>query len=81
MKFFSEQARAAAAVARRRRAELKAQTHGELEVFAVRSANGYSWQLRKFGGVVLADSHQRFPSPAAARAAGVSAMVKLSITA
>ena len=78
MKFFTEQARAAAAIARKKKAELKAQTQTEMEVFAIRIDNVYKWQLRKFGGIILASGDQSFTSADAARAAGTSALVQFS---
>ena len=74
--FFTQDARSAAAAARRRRSELQAETKGNLEVFTVRLNNGFSWQLRQFGAIIVADTEQRYASMDMARAAGDSALAR-----
>lgn len=72
MKHFTEEARTAAAAARRRRYEERAANKDQLQVFAVRRSLGISWEVRQFGGVVLACGTETFGSAADALAAGES---------
>ena len=77
--FFTEKARHAAAAARHRRAEIKAENYSEFQVFAARVGNcAYRWEIRRFGGIVVAESQEPLASAAAARAAGSVKLKQLS---
>ena len=77
---FTEAARAAAVAARRTKAA-ELQSFGAPELFVVRASSGdmaFTWELRRFGGIVIqkgADSH---PTMALAKAAGLHALATLS---
>ena len=71
--FFTDQARIAATASRRKRAEMQ-KLRADIEVFTIRSANGYAWEIRRFGGIVVARDDQQFPSVAMAQAAGQTAL-------
>ena len=74
--FFTERARMVAAQRRRERAALKAAVQHEPEVFVVRSDNLYGWEIRRYGGVIIGASSDRFVSPPKALAAGRSALAE-----
>lgn len=77
---FTEAARAAAAIARAKRAALKAATKNDLEVFVLRPKHGgqdYTWQIRKFGGLIVAEGEASFPSIAEARRDGLAALIHI----
>ena len=75
--FFSPRARAAAIASRRSREMVKAAAKGQREVFAVRFGTGFTWEVRKFGGVVLASGAERYTSNEEAIAAGQLALSAL----
>jgi hypothetical protein len=77
-KYFTEAARVAAAIARRKQADQKAQNSGRSEVFVVRAGNCYTWEVRKFGALVVLGSNQHFASAELARDAGISALSAMS---
>ena len=73
---FTEAARAAAIVARRRKQE-QALPVGAPEVFVIRRASasrGYGWEIRRFGGVVLDRSSTDYSTMQGARSAGHSVL-------
>ncbi len=73
---FTEAARRAAALARKLKLE-QPRRFGEPELFVVRpcaAVQAYAWQIRRFGGVVLATADVRFPTTTAALEAGRRAM-------
>ena len=73
---FTEAARAAALVARRRKRDLAA-PQGTPEVFVVRQPStnrGYGWEIRRFGGVVLDRSPTDYPTMHGAQSAGNAAL-------
>lgn len=77
---FTEAARAAAAVARAKKAALKAATKNDLEIFVLRRAaddQSYSWQIRKFGGVILFEAEMAYATPAEARRGAVDALANI----
>ena len=78
-KMFTEAARAAARVSRIRRAKATAELKalGGLEVFAVRLHNGFTWQVRQFGGLVLASGQHCFPSSITARTMGLKMLTTM----
>ena len=78
-KMFTEAARAAARVSRIRRAKATAELKalGGLEVFAVRLHNGFTWQVRQFGGLVLASGQHCFPSSVIARTMGLKMLTTM----
>ena len=69
-KFFTPAARKAAFDARRRTVDARKTSFGQTEVFAVRRGNALSWELRRFGGVILACGTDSFDSRDDALAAG-----------
>ncbi len=75
-----EARRLAAESQRRRLAELPAK--GTSQVFVVRFANAqqYSWEIRKFGGLVLNRSETAFGTQLLAFEAGRQALAELSMT-
>ncbi len=77
---FTEAARAAAAEKRRERAAIKAETKCNLEVFVLRMEhlpNQYGWEIRQFGGVVVARGSRSFGSSVQARADGLEMLERL----
>lgn len=73
---FSEAARAAALAIRRAKAALPKVPDRQFAVFAVRhedAAGLFAWEIRRYGGVVLARGTEAFPDAAAAAAAGRAA--------
>ena len=73
---FTEAARKAAALARKAKLE-EPRRFGEPELFVVRpseAVRGFAWQIRQFGGIVLATGDVGFPTSAAAREAGRQAL-------
>ena len=70
----AEQVRQAAELGRQRQAELRSQRlEGNIEgidAFAVRCAGGFTWEVRRFGGLVVAQSEDCFVTAEKARAAG-----------
>ena len=78
---FTEAARAAAALKRRERAAIKAETKNDYEVFVLRSSddtNRYTWEIRQFGGVLVRSAGASFTASAEARRDGVSALRDLN---
>ena len=74
---FTEAARLAAAEARRAKRE-GPDTFGVPELFILRDGNhGFTWELRRFGGLVLQHGSETFPDAAAARADGEAALAAL----
>ena len=76
---FTEAARRAAALARQARREAP-RTFGAPELFVVRSkpeATDYSWEIRKFGGVLVSAGRDSYPTPSQAMAAGQRAIDRL----
>ncbi len=74
MGHFNDKARVAAAIARRNRLEELGANKNRLEVFAVRRDTAdISWEVRKYGGVVLACGTRTFASVADALADGEAA--------
>jgi hypothetical protein len=74
---FTDAARAAGLEARRRKAKTLA-LKGVPEVFAVHlpsAAKTFSWEIRRFGSVVLQQGVEHFSTAAEARVAGEAAMV------
>ena len=80
LKHFTDEARIAAAAARRRRLEERAANKDQLQVFAVRRSVGISWEVRQFGGVVLACGTQTFGSAADAVAAGETTRLSVQLS-
>lgn len=74
---FTEKARLAALAARAaKRAE--PDTFGLPELFVVKAeGKAFTWELRRFGGVVLQHGAESFPNQALARADGEAALAKL----
>ena len=73
---FTEAARAAAALARKAKRE-EPRHFGEPELFVVRpsgAASDFAWQIRRFGGVIVATGRPAFPTMAAALEAGRAAL-------
>ena len=76
-RWFTQAARLAAAEARRLKRE-GPDTFGLPELFIVREGHhGFTWELRRFGGVVLQHGHEVFPDAASARADGEQALAAL----
>ena len=74
---FTEAARLAAAEARRAKRE-GPDTFGLPELFTVKDGNrGFTWELRRFGGLVLQRGSETFPNAATARADGEDALATL----
>lgn len=74
---FTEAARIAAAAARRAKRE-GPDTFGLPELFVVKMGeHGFSWELRRFGGVLLQRGPEAYPSMDAARADGEIALSAL----
>ena len=77
---FTDAARAAAVAARRAKAA-EFQSFGVPELFVVRASSGdmaFTWELRRFGGVVIQKGANSHPTMALAKAAGLHALVTLS---
>ena len=70
MQCSSPEARAAAAATRERNTREREATKGHMAVFAVRRGVGFSWEIRKFGGIVLASGTSSLDSREDAIAAG-----------
>ena len=71
---FTEAARAAALVARRRKAENAAPVDTPA-VFVTRLSDGrFGWQVRRFGALVIQQSDVPYPTPVEARSAGERAL-------
>ena len=49
---------------------MRAAAKGQLEVFAVRLGTGFTWEVRQFGGLVLAKGAECYASGNDALAAG-----------
>lgn len=74
---FTEAARIAAAAARKAKREMP-DTFGLPEVFIVSTGpHTFTWELRRFGGVVLQRGPEAFPDQAAARTDGEAALAAL----
>lgn len=74
---FTEAARIAAAAARRAKREAP-DTFGLPELFIVKAGeHDFSWELRRFGGVVLQRGPEAYPTMDAARADGEIALSAL----
>lgn len=74
---FTEAARLAAAEARRAKRE-GPDDFGVPELFIVRKGNrGFTWELRRFGGMELQRGSETFSDAASARADGEEALVTL----
>ena len=73
---FTEAARAAALASRRAKAALPKDPDRQFAVFAVRhedAAGLFAWELRRYGGVVLARGTEAFPDAVAAGRAALAA--------
>lgn len=76
-RWFTDAARLAAAEARRTKRE-SADPFGTPELFIVREGgHSFTWELRRFGGLVLQRGSGTFPDAAAARADGEEALAAL----
>lgn len=74
---FTVAARVAAAEARRVKRE-DPDIFGPPELFVVKAgAKAFTWELRRFGGVLLQRGSQSFPDQAATRASGEAALAAL----
>ena len=77
---FTDAARAAAVAARRVKAA-EFQSFGAPELFVVRASSddmAFTWELRRFGGVVIQKGADTHPTIALAKAAGLQALEALS---
>ena len=50
--------------------EQRAAEDAEIDVFAIRSASGFTWEVRRFGGLVMAQGDDCFDTAEEARSAG-----------
>ena len=77
---FTDVARAAAMAARAAK-RAAPDTFGEPELFIVRSGEkGFTWEVRRFGGMLLQRGDLSFASRSAAEAAGSDALILLRAT-
>ncbi|WP_237477098.1 hypothetical protein [Lichenibacterium dinghuense] len=77
-RYFTEAARIAAQAARAAKAASAPDTFGLPELFIISAgAQTYTWELRRFGGLVLQRGAEPFPSQALARADGEAALAAL----
>lgn len=73
-RYFTEAARIAAAKARKAKREAP-DTFGRPDLFVVKAGpHAFTWELRRFGGLVLQRGPEAFPDAAAARADGEAAL-------
>ena len=76
-RYFTEAARIAAAAARKAKQEAP-DAFGLPELFVVKAgAHAFTWELRRFGGVVLQRGPEAFDSAAQAQADGEAALAAL----
>ncbi|WP_237482569.1 hypothetical protein [Lichenibacterium dinghuense] len=76
-RYFTEAARIAAAAARKVKQEAP-DAFGKPELFIVKAGtHAFTWELRRFGGVVLQRGPEAFPSQTLARADGMLALAAL----
>ncbi len=76
-RWFTEAARLAAAEARRLKRE-RPDDFGVPKLFIVRDGeHGFTWELRRFGGVALQRGPKTFPDATSARADGEEALAAL----
>ena len=68
--YFSAAAREAAQASRRRREAEREAAKGQLVIYAVRLGTGFSWEVRQFGGLILAKGTECYSSSDDALSAG-----------